>query len=102
MILIFVSFENKRDAEKVAYYLIDNKLAACVSIVPVQSFYYWKRKKMSLKEYEAIIKTKKEKFDTIEKAIKELLQYEIPQLIAIEVSKVNKDYLNWLEQEARS
>ena len=65
MILIFVSFENKKDAEKVAHYLIDKHLAACVSIIPVTSFYFWKGKKRRPSEFEAIIKTKKENFAKI-------------------------------------
>ncbi len=101
MILVFISFESKEDGEKVANYLVDNKLAACVSLVPVQSFYYWKGEKMIIEEYEAIIKTKKSQFVSIENAIKELLPYEIPQIIAVDAVNANKSYLMWVNESLK-
>ena len=102
MILIFVSFENIKHAEKVADYLVDKHLAACVVFTPVISYYWWRGKKVINQEIEAIVKTKKENFGKIRKAVETLVGYEIPQLIAIEVVNANKDYLEWLEKEAAS
>lgn len=98
MILIFVSFESQEHAEKVANYLVDNKLAACVFLIPVKSYYFWKGKKLTPDEVEAIVKTKEENFEKIQKTVEDLLGYEVPQLIAIEASKVNKSYLEWLDE----
>ena len=98
MILIFISCGNKEHAEKVADYLIDSRLAACVSLIPVRSYYFWKGKKVIPDEFEAIVKTKEENFDKIQKAIEKLLSYEIPQLIAVDAINVNKKYLAWLEE----
>lgn len=99
MILVFVSFENREHAQKVANYLIEHRLAACVSLIPVESYYWWKGKKMIVNEVEAIVKTKKENFAKIEKAMKELLPYRVPQLIAVDVKDANKPYLAWLNEE---
>lgn len=102
MIIIFVSFENEEDAEKVANYLVDKKLAVCVTLFPVESFYYWKGKKFEgSREFEAIVKTKKQNFAKIQKAVEELLSYEVPQLIAVDTKAVNKKYLGWLEKETK-
>jgi len=100
MILIFISFEEKAHAEKVANYLIDHHLAACVSLIPVKSYYYWKGKKMSPDEVEGIVKTKEENFAKIQKAVEELLGYEIPQLIVVDAKLVNKKYLNWVGEQS--
>lgn len=100
MILILISFENKEHAEKVANYLVDNKMAACVTLIPIKSFYYWKDKKFTgSNEIEAIVKTRKENFSKIEKAVKKMLPYEVPQIIAIEVANVNKSYIEWLNEK---
>lgn len=98
MILVFVSFESKEHAEKVANFLIDTKFAACVSLLPVTSVYVWKKEKVASAEYEAIIKTTKENFGKIEKAIRELLSYEVPQLIQVDVTKANASYLQWVKE----
>jgi len=101
MVLIFVSFETKRDAEMVANYLVDKRLAACVIIFPVHSFYRWKGKKLTPKEFEAIIKTKRENFKKIQEEIEKSLPYEIPQIIAVEAKQVNEKYLKWLRSEVK-
>ena len=99
MILIFVSFETKEDAEKVADYLVEKRLAVCVSLIPVRSYYFWKGKKLTPDEIEGIVKTKEENFDKIQKAIEKLLPYEIPQLIGVDASNVNRKYLHWLNEQ---
>lgn len=99
MIIIFVSCESRKDARLLANYLIDNHIAACVNVFPVDSYYWWKLKKVNYKEYELIIKTKKEKFSKVEQAISKLLPYEIPQIVAVEAANVNKSYLEWLNME---
>src|SRR3989344_4970503 len=102
MVVLLVSFEEKSHAEKAAHFLVDKKLAACVSIFPVTSFYYWKGKKMNPGEYEAFIKTTEKNVAKIESAIKELVSYEIPQIITLNVTRVNKSYLNWLNEQVDS
>ena len=101
MIMMFVSFENKADATKVANYLIDEHLAACISLVPVSSFYRWKGEKVNYEEIEGIIKTKEENYDKVKKAIESLLPYEIPQIIQVAVKDANKKYLDWVESEVK-
>ena len=101
MILIFVTFPNKKEAEKIVNHLIDKKLVACVTMFPVDSFYWWKGKKVKDKEIEAIIKTKKSNFDRVRIEIEKLHSYGVPQIIAVEAHDVNNKYYNWLYSEIR-
>lgn len=101
MILIFVTTENKKDAKKLANYLIDKHLAACVNVFPVDSFYFWKGQKVNYQEYELIIKTKKEMFGKVQKVVETVLSYEISQIINVEVQEANKPYVKWLEGEIK-
>lgn len=98
MILVFVSAESRKDGLKLANYLIDNHIAACVSILPVESFYFWKGKKVRSHEFELMIKTQEDKFKDLEQAISEILPYEIPQIIGISAEGVNDSYLKWLKE----
>ncbi len=101
MILILVSFETNEDADKAANFLIDNKLAACVEIYPVKNYYMWKGEKTVADEISGVIKTDDRYFEKIEQALKEILPYEIPQIIEIKASNVNDPYLKWLKESVK-
>lgn len=99
MVLVFVSFESEKDADRVANFLIEHHLAACITIFPTKSYYYWKRKKVHANEVEGIIKTTAGKIKIIQKTIEELLPYAIAQIIAVEAQDVNEKYRKWVESE---
>jgi len=96
MILILVSFENNKDAEKAANYLIDHRLAACVEIYPVKNFYVWKDEKVAADEVSGIIKTDDGYFDKVRTALEKILPYEIPQIIEVKAEGANQSYLKWV------
>lgn len=97
MILILVSFESKEDADRAANHLIDNKLAACVEIYPVKNYYVWKGEKTVADEISGVIKTEDGYFSKVEQALKQILPYEIPQIIEVK-AEANESYLKWLKE----
>lgn len=97
MILLFVSFEKIEHAETMANYLIDNKLAACVEIFPVTNYYVWGGEKQQNKEISGIIKTMEGNFEKIQDAFKELISYDIPQIIKVDAT-ANEPYLQWVRE----
>lgn len=101
MILIFVTFPNKKEAVKIANHLLDKRLAGCITMFPVDSFYWWQGKKVKDKEIEIIIKTRRKNFEKVKEEIKKLHSYTVPQIIAIDVAKVNDKYFDWLKKEVR-
>lgn len=98
MILIYVSFESKEDAERAANHLIDNKLAACVEIIPVTNFYVWEGEKVKASEFSGIIKTDDGYYEKVREALEKVLPYDIPQIIGVKSTNVNKSYLKWLKE----
>lgn len=101
MILIFVTFPNKKEAIKIVNHLIDKRLAGCATMFPVNSFYWWEGKKVHDDEIETIIKTTKGKFAEIKKEVERLHSYSVPQIIAVGVSDVSEKYNNWLKGEIK-
>lgn len=97
MIVLLVSFEKLEHAETMANYLIDNKLAACVELYPVTNFYVWDGKKQQNKEISGVIKTVGKNFEKIQNAFKELISYDIPQIIKVEAT-ANDSYLQWVKE----
>src|SRR3989344_8239293 len=101
MILIFVSFENKEDADKAANHLIDQKLAACVEIFPVKNYYVWKGEKVVADEVSGIIKTDDGYFEKVAAALEKILPYEIPQIIEVKAEGANQSYLKWVKDSLK-
>jgi periplasmic divalent cation tolerance protein len=90
----------KEDAEKIAFYLVDRKIAACVQVAgPITSIYRWKGNIETAEEWQCIIKSRKNLYDEIEKAIRAVHTYEVPEIIAIPIVAGSGDYLKWLQGE---
>lgn len=100
-IIIFITAPSKKEAKRIAGYLLKHKLAACVNILPCDSIFRWKKKIESAKELLLIAKSTKKKLNRIIKAVKSLHSYEIPEIIAIPVIGGFKSYLGWITEETK-
>jgi len=99
-IQIFTTVAKKSDAERIAKVLSDQKLSACTQIVgPIISVYRWKGKTEKSQEWLLVIKTKRMLYKSIEKAIKNIHPYELPEIIAIPIIKGSREYLGWIQKE---
>ncbi|MFA5321349.1 MAG: divalent-cation tolerance protein CutA [Smithella sp.] len=102
-IQISTTTETKEQAQKIAQYLVEHKLAACVQITgPIESTYRWKGKVEKTAEWLCLIKTRENCFKKVESAIKKLHSYETPEIIAVPIVKGSKEYLKWLYTEAEN
>ena len=100
MILVLTTTDSKEVASKIGDKLLDEKLIACYSILAaMESSYWWKGKITHEKEFQVVIKTKTENFEAVEKVIKSLHTYDLPEVISIKIDKAGKDYLKWIETE---
>ncbi|MEM4271782.1 MAG: divalent-cation tolerance protein CutA [Candidatus Pacearchaeota archaeon] len=98
-IIVKTTFESKKDAEEVAKKLINSKLAACIQLSEMESYYRWDNKMTQAKEYKLEIKTSANNYKKIEKLISKNCKYKIPEIIATEIKKGSKKYLNWMRGE---
>lgn len=97
---VVTTTEKKEDAEKIAITLVEGKLAACVQIVgPIVSTYRWKGTVETATEWQCVIKSREGLFPEIEKAIKAVHPYEVPEIIAVPIIAGSNDYLEWLRGE---
>lgn len=98
--LILTTVPSRKDALKIARILISRRVAACVSIVPgAESIFRWKGKAGKAKEFLLLIKTRAAVFRRLEKILAENHPYEVPEILALNVSKGNQKYLKWLAAE---
>lgn len=95
---VMTATKTKEQARVIARHLVGKKLAACVQITgPVESLYAWKGKVEKAREWLCLVKTRDNLFPRVESAIKTLHPYEIPEIIAVPMIKVGKDYRQWME-----
>ena len=87
------------DAEQIATRMVDERLAACVNILPVmRSIYRWKQQVDQDDERQLIIKTTHERIRELEALIRKLHPAEIPEFVVIPISTGSADYLAWMAE----
>jgi len=97
--VILCTCPNIDTARDIARHLVENKLAACVKIVPqVESFYIWQDALQQDTEVQLLIKSTSALFEDINTAICSKHPYDVPEVIAVDVSKGNAAYLDWVQQ----
>lgn len=96
--LIYCTCPNQDIAELIARQLIDERLAACVNILPgVTSVYEWEGQIEFAQEHLLLIKSQASRYPAIEKTIKSLHPYQLPEIIAVEIDRGSKEYMNWID-----
>ena len=87
------------DADRLARALVERRLAACVNVVPgVVSHYRWQGELQRDEERLLVIKTRAERIEALREALRELHPYELPELVAFEISDGSPEYLKWLDE----
>lgn len=95
-VIIQTTCVSKIEAKNIAKVLIDEKLAACVQLSDVESFYSWENEFCCDNETILNIKTRKENFEKIKSKIKELHSYDVPEIIQIDITNSSKKYLKFI------
>jgi len=96
--IIITSCNDSSIKDKIINRLLNDKLSACIQTSAAQSSYIFEDKINHENEIIIKIKSKLFLYKKIEKIIKELHNYQIPQIIAIPIIKVSNDYSNWLNE----
>ena len=95
MRLVLVTHPSKEHAERITRGVIDAKLAACVLVTEVKSFYNWEGKLNEDDEVLTILKTSTDKVEMLEKYIETNHDYDVPAIISFQAN-ANQAYGNWL------
>ena len=91
-----------KDAQSLLKKLLEQRVVACGNIMPtIRSLYWWKGSIQNDEEAFLFMETSGERVQEALESIKELHPYDVPKILALEPSKVNQAYLEWLTQETQ-
>lgn len=102
LIQIQCSVPSKKSAKKIARTLVEEQLCACVNVLPkIASFYIYEGEFCEDEETLLLIKTDEAHYKAVEKRILSLHPYNVPEIIALPVTKGAKEYLKWAKKALR-
>ncbi len=99
VIVVWVTVGSPDDAYSIARTVVEERLAACVNIIPsVRSLYLWKGEICDDPESMLMIKTSAECFPRLRSRIRELHRYEVPEIIGVRLACGDEAYLAWVRE----
>ena len=99
---LYVTAPDAAVAERIAETLVDERLAACVNLLPdMRSIYRWEGKVERAEEIVMVVKTATDRVAAASLRIRELHPYTTPCIVALPIATGNADYLAWITAETR-
>jgi len=96
-ILVVTTVGTEEEANVLAQELVERRHSCCVNIIPVhRSVYRWQDKICTDSEFMLIIKAMEAEYAAIERAIKELHSYELPEILAFDIRQGEEAFLHWI------
>ena len=100
---ILLTTIDEEHADELARALVDERLAACVSVLgTMTSIYRWKGKVERAPERQLLIKTDASRIAGIERRFRDLHPYELPEFIVLRPESASAAYAQWVADEVRS
>jgi periplasmic divalent cation tolerance protein len=100
MLNIITTTDSREALERMGKALLQKRLVACIQIAgPIKSIYRWKGRLEEAEEWMAIMKTRDELYDEVEREIRALHPYEVPEIEALKTEKVFDAYAKWVVEE---
>lgn len=99
-LFVYVTCESMEQAERLGRSLVEQRLCACVNLIPgMRSLYWWKGKVEEAGEAVLIAKTREALLERFTQAVKAGHSYEVPCVAALPILGGNPDYLQWIRDE---
>ena len=96
--IVLSTCPDQQSADQLANAIIEDGVAACVSIIPaIRSLYRWQGKVESSQEHLLLIKTRKSHYNSLQQLICNKHPYELPEIIAVPIEAGLEQYLSWID-----
>jgi periplasmic divalent cation tolerance protein len=94
--IVLTTTDSEVVAHKIATNLIEQRLAACVQIDKVKSFFYYENRPQQEEEFRLMIKAASKNYKNIEESIKLNHNYQLPQIIKLDIAGGLAQYMDWI------
>ena len=102
-LFVLTTVADRAAGTALAQVLLERRLAACVTVgAPVDSLYHWRGRIETGSEVPLTIKTRAALYDRVEAAIREIHDYELPEIVAVPITHGYEPYIGWLAAETTS
>ena len=98
-LVVLITSASRDEADTIARTLVQDRLAACVNIVPqIRSLFWWENKLSEEEEVLLIVKTRRSRFRELVLRVKALHSYRVPEIIALPIVEGSASYLQWIDE----
>jgi periplasmic divalent cation tolerance protein len=102
IVIVLTTFPIDGDVDRLAKALVEERLAACVNVLPaMRSTYTWKGATEQADERQLVIKTSRHRVGDVEKRLRELHPYDLPEFLVLSVIDGSRDYLSWVANSTK-
>ena len=101
MLIVQTACASRKEAESIGEALVSSSLAACASVMPCKSIFFWKGRLEKQDEWLLELKVADAKYARAERRIRQLHSYELPQVIALPVARASREYAQWVRRANR-
>ncbi|OAN13139.1 cytochrome C biogenesis protein [Photobacterium jeanii] len=99
--VVMTTFADDKVGKRIIDSLIEKRLAACIQVQAIESYYHWQGEVNCDAEKQVMIKTKCALYSQVEAEILRLHDYETPEIIQLPIIAGFKDYLGWINDECQ-
>lgn len=96
--MVYATTPGEEESGRIGRHVVERKLAACVNIFPIRSFYWWKGRVEEDDEQVMIFKTTSDLAPRVIAEVKRLSSYDMPCVVAYQMSDGDAEYLSWIEK----
>ena len=99
-VFVYTTYPSLVEAEEAGRALVEQRLCACVNILPgMVSYYWWNGALERGEEAVMIVKTRASLSEQVSVAVKEMHSYETPAILILPIESVEQTYFDWLLAE---
>lgn len=97
-VVVQVTTGSRDEAERIARTLVERRLAASGQVGPLRTWYRWQGRVHEVDEHLVSLFTRRDRFDAVAQAVRELHGYELPQIVAVPLVEGTAEFLRWIDE----
>jgi len=97
LLVVLVTVPDEAVADSLSKTLVEERLVACAQVLPgIKSHYSWEGQLERSAEVLVVLKTPEARLADLERRVRQLHPYEVPQIVALPTSHVEEHYAQWV------